>query len=106
MQNLDLEALTKVWTAAAQPLRLSVGYEVSLVAVEQQARSTSGPPVRTARTVVQRVARHASGFAAPSRLGADGEILVRTTGVVPDTAYLLQAKRRTRWPRPTAAGRW
>ena len=38
LETLDLEAITKLWTAASQPMRLSVGYEVSLVVVDAPGR--------------------------------------------------------------------
>jgi hypothetical protein len=89
MQNLDLEALTKVWTAAAQPLRLSVGYEVSLVVVEQQATYVPGPPVGSARTLVGGSLGTRLVSAAPTRIGADQVTSVRITGAVADTTYVL-----------------
>lgn len=92
MQDLDLEALTKVWTAAAQPLRLSVGYEVSLVVIEQQARHVSGPPVGSAHTVVGASLGARLVAATPSRISADEVTTVRVVGAVPETAYLLAAE--------------
>ncbi|GAA0712571.1 DUF4255 domain-containing protein [Dactylosporangium roseum] len=91
LQNLDLEALTKVWTAAAQPLRLSVGYEISLVVVEQQATHRPGPPVGAARALVGPLGTRLLG-AAPARLGGDQTTTVRVVGATPDTAYRLAAE--------------
>lgn len=89
LQNLDLEALTKVWTAAAQPLRLSVGYEVSLVVVEQRATHTPGPPVGAARTVVGASTGTRLVAATPVRVGGDVVIDVRVASLAADTAYRL-----------------
>ena len=53
LDALDLESISKLWTATTQPLRLSVGYEVSLVVVDALARSTSpGRPSRERRVAV------------------------------------------------------
>ena len=74
LQSLDLEALTKVWTAAAQPLRLSVGYEVSLVVVEQQARMSRA--TGRFRPDLRRLARRPAGLGrAPTRIGADPHLV-------------------------------
>ncbi|HLL64852.1 MAG TPA: DUF4255 domain-containing protein [Micromonosporaceae bacterium] len=91
LQSLDLEALTKVWTASAQPLRLSVGYEISLVVVEQQARHVPGPPVGSARTLVGTLGIRLLG-AAPTRVGADTPLVVRVLNATPDTVYRLAAE--------------
>jgi hypothetical protein len=42
--SLDLEALSKLWTATTQPLRLSIGYEVSLVVVDAARCTSRGRP--------------------------------------------------------------
>jgi hypothetical protein len=88
MQNLDLEAITKVWTAAAQPLRLSVGYEISLVVVEQQARHQPAPPVGSARALVSPLGARLLG-AVPPRIGGDLPTTVRVVGATPDTGFRL-----------------
>ncbi len=49
LEDLDVEALTKLWTASTQPLRLSVGYEVSLVVVDSLDSHVAGPPVKERR---------------------------------------------------------
>lgn len=91
LQDLDLESLTKIWTAAAQPLRLSVGYQVSLVVVEQHAQHVSGPPVGSARVLITGLGPRLVS-AAPTRIGADLTTRLRTTGATEDTAYLLAAE--------------
>jgi len=52
LEDLDVEAITKLWTATTQPLRLSVGYDVSLVVVDRQTAHAAGPPVRQRRVAV------------------------------------------------------
>ena len=88
--TLDLEAISKLWTAATQPLRLSVGYEVSLVVVD-------------ARTVhVRRAARHATRRVAvaptmgprlrsvdPPRASFGDELLVAVEGLPPGATFTL-----------------
>jgi hypothetical protein len=49
LDDLDLEAVTKIWTAASKPIRLSVGYGVSVVLIEPQQNYVAGPPVKTRR---------------------------------------------------------
>lgn len=52
LDTLDLEAVTKIWTAASRPIRLSVGYEVSIVLVQATKTYLAGPPVKTRRIAV------------------------------------------------------
>ena len=49
MDTLDLESVSKIWTAAAQPMRTTVGYTVSLAIVETTREFVAGPPVRERR---------------------------------------------------------
>jgi hypothetical protein len=49
LEDLDLEAVTKIWTAASKPIRLSVGYGVSVVLIEPAKPYVAGPPVKTRR---------------------------------------------------------
>lgn len=49
LEDLDLEAVTKIWTAASKPIRLSVGYGVSVVLIEPAKQHLAGPPVKTRR---------------------------------------------------------
>jgi hypothetical protein len=52
MESLDLDAISKLWTSVSEPLRLSVGYLVSLVMVDSPERHVPGPPVRERRIAV------------------------------------------------------
>ena len=49
LEDLDLEAVTKIWTAASKPIRLSVGYGVTVVLIEPEQKYVAGPPVKTRR---------------------------------------------------------
>lgn len=49
MEALDLDAVSKLWTAASQPVRTSVGYRVSLAIVDSTETYLPGPPVRERR---------------------------------------------------------
>ncbi len=49
LEDLDLEAVTKIWTAASKPIRLSVGYGVSVVMIDPETKYVAGPPVKTRR---------------------------------------------------------
>jgi hypothetical protein len=45
LERLPMETITAVWSVGPQALRLSVGYEVSLVIVPAQEAFAAGPPV-------------------------------------------------------------
>jgi hypothetical protein len=49
LEDLDLEAVTKIWTAASKPIRLSVGYGVSVVLIDPSKKYVAGPPVKIRR---------------------------------------------------------
>lgn len=70
LENLPLETVTALWATGSRALRLSVGYQVSLVSVPAQTPAKAGPPV---------LSRHVS--VAP----AMPPVIER---VVPDTAWL------------------
>lgn len=52
LERLPMETITAVWSVGSQALRLSVGYEVSLVIVPAQEAFTAGPPVLERRVGV------------------------------------------------------
>ena len=66
LDALDLEAISKLWTATTQPLRLSVGYEVSLVVVDALQQHVAGPPVRERRVAVAPTHRAAPRLGRPA----------------------------------------
>lgn len=52
LEQLSLESLTSLWRTGSRSLRLSVGYQVSLVSVPAQTPSVAGPPALATRLVV------------------------------------------------------
>jgi hypothetical protein len=89
LHSLDLDALSKVWTAAAQPMRLSVGYVVSLAVVEQQQVHRDGPPVREPRVLLVPGGWPRLRSLRPPRLGADVTTRVQVVGLTAATEFRL-----------------
>jgi len=104
MESLDLEDLSKLWTAATKPMRLSVGYCVSLVVVEQQRRHLAGPPVREPRVLVVPSVGPRLVAVVPARVGGDAETVLAATGLVAATVFRLVAEPGDPTPLPT--GGW
>lgn len=104
LETLDLETLSKVWTAAAQPLRLSVGYLVTIAFVDALGEHQPGPPVRAVRDVVVPSLGPRLLAVSPARFGGDDDLLVALTGALPSTAYVLAPERDD--PAPVPAGGW
>jgi hypothetical protein len=104
LETLDLESLSKVWTAAAQPFRLSVGYVVTVVMLDALVAHRSGPPVREARSFALPSLGPRLLSVTPPRFGGPAVVLVALTGVLPRTAYVLAAEPGD--PAPTPAGGW
>lgn len=81
MEPLDLEALSKIWTASTKPMRTSVGYLVSLVFLETLETHAAGPPVLENPHII---VLPDMGFALvgvdPSRVSADVEFIVGANG--------------------------
>lgn len=86
---LDLEAITKIWTAASKPLRLSVGYEVSLVVVDSTQEFSPGPPVRARRIAVTPGMGPRLESVDPARITHGIDATVRATGLTAGVAFLL-----------------
>jgi hypothetical protein len=89
LESLDLETLSKIWTSASEPIRLSVGYVVSLVTVEQQRTSEPGPPVRERRLVTAPTRGARLAGATPSRIAAATPTVVTVDGLLPGAAFTL-----------------
>ena len=89
MDALDLEALSKVWTAATQPLRLSVGYAVSLVVVDTPERHVAGPPVRERRVAVVPTMGPRLVQVVPERISAGVDFTVEAEGLTSGSAFTL-----------------
>jgi hypothetical protein len=104
LETLDLETLSKVWTAAAQPLRLSVGYVVTVVMLDALVAATTGPPVRVARSFAVPSLGPRLVQVAPPRFGGPADVTVTVTGAPAGTAYVLAAEPGD--PAPVPAGGW
>jgi hypothetical protein len=89
MDDLDLEAVTKIWTAATIPMRLSVGYEVSLVIVDAEDEHRAGPPVRTRRVAVLPTIGPRLASLSPPRASTGVDIAVAGTGLTASTVFTL-----------------
>jgi hypothetical protein len=91
LETLDLDALSKLWTAASQPMRLSVGYVVSLTVIEQQQAFQPGPPVRERRVFVVPGAGPRWRSVEPARIGADLPTVAEVDGTTSGTVFRLPA---------------
>jgi hypothetical protein len=89
LDSLDLESITKLWTATTQPLRLSVGYEVSLVVVESLQAHLAGPPVRERRVAVAPTMGPRIGSVEPPRASFPDQLLVRAEGLTAGAVWTL-----------------
>jgi len=87
---LDLEAITKLWTAASKPIRLSVGYEVSLVVVDSTPPPADpGPPVKTRRVAVLPSLGPRLVSIEPMRLSGGVDETLRADGLTGGVAFVL-----------------
>jgi hypothetical protein len=102
MDDLDLEAITKLWTAATAPIRLSVGYEVSLVIVDSEAGHVAGPPVRTRRVAVAPSLGPRLVAVEPARAWAQVDVVVTGEGLTSATAFTLAREPGD----PSGTGDW
>jgi hypothetical protein len=102
MDALDLEALSKLWTAASQPMRLSVGYQVSLVTIDALARHAAGPPVRERRVAVAPTLGPRLVDVTPQRASAGIQVALTGEGLLSSTAYRLAREADD----PAATGDW
>ncbi|MDI2131693.1 DUF4255 domain-containing protein [Yinghuangia seranimata] len=100
-EPLDLDTLTKVWTAASQSLRLSVGYVVSPVFIEPQVTHVVGPPVRTVGVHVLPSAGARLTDAVPPRVGGPATTTVRLSGATAATRLMLAAEPGDPAPAPS-----
>jgi hypothetical protein len=89
MDDLDLEAISKIWTAVSKPLRLSVGYEVSLVVVDSTQSHTPGPPVRTRRVAVAPSMGPRFVATSPSRVSHGIDFTATVEGLTSGTVFTL-----------------
>jgi len=91
--SLDLEALSKLWTATTQPLRLSIGYEVSLVVVDAAETHVAGPPVRTRRVAVVPTMGPRLRAVDPPRASLGDDVLVTAEGLTAGSVFTLARER-------------
>ena len=89
LEPLDLEALSKLWTATTQPLRLSIGYEVSLVVVDSAVAHTAGPPVGERRVVVTPSLGPRLRSVEPARGSFGDVLLVAVEGLTAGATFTL-----------------
>jgi hypothetical protein len=80
-ENVPLETITALWNSGSHAVRLSVGYQVSLVTVPAQVPFTAGPPVRTRVVGVAPSMAPVVSSITPQRVAFDDEITVRVRGV-------------------------
>jgi hypothetical protein len=106
LDALDLESLSKLWTATTQPLRLSVGYDVSLVVVDSPDAHAAGPPVKERRVVVAPTMGPRLRSVDPARVSFGDELLVTAEGLTAGAAFTLAreaadpAGPASGWPMP------
>ena len=100
LEPFDLEALSKLWTATTQPLRLSVGYEVSLVVVDSAVAHTAGPPVGERRVVVTPSLGPRLHSVEPARGSFGDVLLVAVEGLTAGATFTLARETA----RPAGAG--
>jgi hypothetical protein len=89
LEDLDVEALSKLWTAATTPMRLSVGYEVALVVVDGTQAHVAGPPVQTRRVAVAPGLGPRLTAVTPARASAGGDIVLSGVGLTASTALTV-----------------
>src|SRR5262249_28496343 len=89
LDDLDLESVTKTWTAASQPIRLSVGYQVSVVVVQPPKAHVAGPPVKTVRIAVPPSMGPRFVAMSPARASLGDEIDVEVEGLTAGAAFTL-----------------
>lgn len=89
LQSLDLEALSKLWTATTEPLRLSVGYDVGLVVVDSLEAHVAGPPVRTRHLAVVPSMGPRLASVDPPRASFGDELLVAVEGLTAGATFTL-----------------
>jgi hypothetical protein len=99
MAPLDLESITKVWTAATKPLRLTVGYEISLVIIDALGSHASGPPVQTRRVAVAPTMGPRFVAVTPSRVSAGAPFVATVQGLTSSADFTL-ARELTDPPGP------
>lgn len=108
LEDLDVEALTKIWTAAAAPIRLTVGYQVSVVIVQATRTFVAGPPVQTRRIAVAPTLGPRFVALAPARASAGDDIDAALDGLTAAASFSLGHEREDPagpdWPMTVLTG--
>ena len=102
MEDLGLEDISKIWTAVSKPLRLSVGYEVSLVIVDSMQVHTAGPPVRSRRLAAAPSLGPRLVAVTPGRVGHGDAFTVAAEGFTAGTELTLAREEGD----PSGSGDW
>jgi hypothetical protein len=89
MATLDLESITKLWTASTKPIRVAVGYEVSLVIIDALGEHSGGPPVQTRRVAVAPTMGPRITAVSPSRVSAGIAFTVTVAGLTESAVFTL-----------------
>lgn len=86
----DLESVTKLFTAATQPLRLSAGYRISLVTIDPTESHTAGPPVLRRTVAVTPSMGPRLGATDPGRVVAGAPFTVAALEVPPHAVLTVR----------------
>jgi hypothetical protein len=89
LDTLDLESISKLWTAVSKPLRLSVGYEVSLVVVDSAEQHVAGPPALEPRVALAPSLGPRPLSADPELVGYGQDLVVTVAGLTAGTVFTL-----------------
>ena len=89
LEDLDLEAVTKIWTAASKPIRLSVGYVVSVVMIDPETKYVAGPPVKTRRIGLAPSLGPRFAGMTPSRASFGDDLDVEVEGLTNGSVFTL-----------------
>lgn len=102
MDSLDLESVTKIWTAASQSMRTTVGYRVSLAIVETTRVHVPGPPVRVRRVGVAPSMGPRFESVTPVRASTATNLTVVVSGAVGTPAFSIRREPDD----PAGSGDW
>ncbi|MEU8262938.1 DUF4255 domain-containing protein [Micromonospora sp. NPDC048999] len=81
IEQVPMETITALWNTGSHALRLSIGYQVSLVTVPAQTAYVPGPPVRTRRVGVSPSPAPVVDGVRPATTWFDQALTVRARGV-------------------------
>lgn len=102
MEGLDLDALSKLWTSAARPMRTCVGYRVSLTVVDSIKTHLPGPPVRERRLTVAPSLGPRITALSPTRVSAESGLDVALSGGEGQVTFSLRREDAD----PPGPGAW